>query len=152
MSKIGFFLRAPFNYDVDKASEESGLACDPDEGMTQQQFADECDINKIVERFGLTGQLPENLRMPVSGDFTGVTDFHSAMNIVRLAEEEFMRVPAKVRERFGNDPGALMAFLDDPGNRDEAVKLGLVNPPAEKTRDVVQAVDELAAKIVVPKA
>lgn len=152
MSKIGLFLRAPFNYDVDKASEESGLSCDPDEGMTQQQFADECDINKIVERFGLTGALPENLRMPVSGDFTGVTDFHSAMNIVRLAEEEFMRVPAKVRERFANDPGALMAFLDDPGNRDEAVKLGLVNPPAEKTRDVVQAVDELASKIVPPKA
>lgn len=152
MTKIGVFLRAPFNYDVDQASQDAGLAFDPDEGMTQQQFADECDINKIVERFGLTGQLPENLRMPVSGDFTGVTDFHSAMNIVRQAEEEFMRVPAKVRERFGNDPGALMAFLDDPGNRDEAVKLGLVNPPVEKTRDVVQAVDELAAKIVVPKA
>lgn len=152
MSKVGVFLRAPFNYDVNEASQDSGIAFDPDEGVTQQGFKEECDINVIVERFGLTGQLPENLRMPVSGDFTGVTDFQSAMNIVRQAEEEFLRVPAHIRERFSHDPGKLMAFLEDDKNRDEAVKLGLVNPPVERTRDVVQAVDELAAKIVAPKA
>lgn len=150
MGKIGVVLRAFGNYDVDKASDDAGISFDPDEGRTQQSFKDECDINEIVRRFGLTGELPDDLRMPVSGDFTGVTDFQSAMNVVRQAQEEFLRVPAEIRERFNHDPGKLVAFLGDEKNRDEAVKLGLVNPPVEKTRDVVQAVDELAAKLSPP--
>ena len=129
MFKIGTFLRAPGNYDPDVVSNETGLACDPDEGVTQQSFKEECDINVIVERFGLTGQLPENLRMPVSGDFTGITDFQTAMQVVREAQEEFMRVPADIRERFNHDPGKLIAFLGDDKNREEALKLGLIDPP-----------------------
>lgn len=135
-----------------KWSDECGISFDPEEGLAQQQFAEEVDINTIVKRFGLTGQLPENLRMPVSGDFTNITDFQSAMNLVVQAKEEFERVPAEVRARFANDPGELMAFLEDEKNREEAVKLGLVSAPPEKTRDMVQAIDELAAKIVTPVA
>lgn len=120
------FLRSAFNYDTMQASNESGLSCD-DESLAQQSFKDECDINTIVRRFGLTGQLPGgDLNMPKSGDFTGLGDFHSAMNMVRRAQEGFLNVPADVRARFNNDPGALMSFLDDEANRDEAVRLGLV--------------------------
>lgn len=132
MSKV--FLRTEFNYDPDEVSLASGLACDPDESMTQQQFAEECDINTIVRRFGLTGELPSDVRMPQSGDFTSVGDFHSAMNLVREAEEQFMLLPAELRLRFGNDPGQLLAFLDVEGNREEAVRLGLVNKPPEVDR------------------
>jgi phage internal scaffolding protein len=89
--------------------------------------------------------------MPLTGDFVDVPDFQTALNLVISAQDEFMKVPADVRARFNNDPGELMAFLEDDKNRDEAIKLGLVNAPPEKTRDVVQAVDELAAKLV-PKA
>lgn len=136
----------------EQVSFETGLVCSEDDDMAQQQFKEEVDINTIVRRFGLTGQLPENLRMPVSGDFTAVTDFQTAMQTVRQAQEEFLRVPAEIRARFANDPGQFMAFLEDERNKDEAIKLGLVNPPVEKTRDMVQAVDELAAKLVPPKA
>lgn len=144
------FLRAPGNYDADMASAHSELFCDPAEGMTQQSFAEECDINTIVRRFGLTGEFPSDFQMPQSGDFTGVTDFHEAMNIVRQAQEEFMELPADVRARFANDPGRLLSFLDDESNRAEALKLGLLRAPLEKTRDVVAAVDELAARLVPP--
>lgn len=146
-----FVLRAFGNYDPDEASAESGISFDPDEGRTQQEFAKECDINEIVRRFGITGQLPFTDRMPVSGDFTGITDFQSAMEAVTRAQGAFMDLPAEVRARFRNDPQEMLTFLDDERNRDEAVKLGLVSAPPEVTRDVVQAVDELAAKIV-PKA
>lgn len=129
-----------------------GLACSVEEDMCQQSFKEECDINTIVRRFGLTGVMPETMRMPLNGDFTNVPDFQTALNMVREASDEFMRLPAEVRKRFGNDPGELMVFLEDEKNREEAVKLGLVNKPPEKTRDVVQAVDELAAKIVTPLA
>lgn len=147
-------LRSAFNYDADEVSLETAFYnADPETGeefpsMTQQSFKDDCDINEIVRRFGITGQLPENLNMPVSGDFTGVSDFHTMANMVAVAGSEFMKLPAQVRERFYNDPGKLIDFLDDPKNRDEADRLGLLHKEPEKTRDVVQAVDELAAKIV----
>lgn len=145
-------LRAPFAYDADAVSLENGLACDPDESKTQQSAEAECNINEIVRRFGLTGEMPENFVMPQWGvDATGALDFHAAMNAVREAEAAFMTLPAEVRVRFGHDPGSLMSFLEDEKNRDEALKLGLLAKPPEKTRDVVQAVDELAQKLVVPK-
>lgn len=146
----GAFLRAPGNYDADAVSLETGLEIDgsiPEENLTQQQFKEECDINVILERFGQTGELPTSSRMPVSGDFTGVSDFQSAMQLVRQAEESFMGLPAKVRAEFGHDPQRVLEFLEDPANRDKAVELGLVEKPPEKTRDVVQAVDELAAAL-----
>lgn len=142
------FLRSGFNYDRDAASLEAGFACAVDDDKTQQSFKDEVDINTIVKRFGLTGQLPDDFSMPMQGDFADVPDFQTALNLVISAQEEFMKVPAEVRARFANDPGELMAFLGDAKNRDEAIKLGLVVPPPEKTRDVVEAVDELASKLV----
>lgn len=151
MSKVGVFLRTAYNYDVDGASADSGLTCPEEEGKTQQSFKDECDINEIVRRFGLTGEIPENWRMPVSGDFTGVTDFHSAMNLVRAAGDAFMELPAAIRAEFRNDPGELLAFLEDDKNREKAVSLGLIPKPPEVTRDAVQAIDELRAVLTPPK-
>lgn len=100
----------------------------------QQQFRDECDINTIVTRFGITGELPNGVNMPVSGDFTGVVDFQSAMNLIRQSQEAFYELPADIRERFANDPARVIAFLDNPNNRDEAVKLGIVASP-QKLRE-----------------
>lgn len=152
MKKVS--IRGAYDYDVDAASAAAALVIPegPEESRTQQSFKDECDINVIVERFGLTGEMPGDLKMPVSGDFTGVTDFHSAMNLVVEAQDQFMRLPAEVRKRFGHDPAELIAFLGDEKNKDEAIKLGLVNPPAEVPRDAVKAIDELAAKLAPPVA
>lgn len=140
------FLRSAFNYDTDQASQEAATVIEG-ESLAQQQFKEECDINTIVERFGLTGELPENLRLPVSGDFTGVVDFKTAMDAVSSAQSAFMQLPGHLRARFENDPQRLMRFLENDKNRAEAEELGLVVKPPEKTRDVVQAVDELAAAI-----
>lgn len=140
-------LRAFGNYNTDEESFLTGLECDPKERKTQDQFLEESDINTIVARFGLTGEIPGDFEPPVSGDFVGVDDFHTAMNAVRAAEETFMQLPAALRARFNNDPQRLMEFVENGTNLEEARKLGLVRPPPEVTRDVVQAVDELAAKL-----
>lgn len=149
--KPNVVLRAAFGYDGDAVSDENGLSCADDPGVAQQQFRDECDINEIVRRFGLTGSLPDDFKAPVSGDFTGVSDFQSAMNAVRSAQEAFMELPGAMRARFDNDPQKLISFLEDPSNRDEGLKLGLLAKPPEVTRDVVTAVDELKA-VLTPKA
>lgn len=141
------FVRSPFNYDRNEVSIGTGLVCPPSERKAQQQFKEETDINEIVRRYGITGKLPINPRPPLVGDFTNVADYQSAMQALRRAEQGFMEFPAELRARFGNDPQKMLEFLNDPNNRDEAVELGLVAKPPERTRDVVQAVDELAARI-----
>ena len=140
------FVRAPFAYDTMAASDEVAIG-DFDKSKTQQQFKEECDVNTIVERFGLTGQLPQDVRMPVSGDFTGVFDFHSAMNSVRLATESFNKMPATVRARFHHDPGEFADFCANKDNYDEAVKLGLISPEslAAKAAAAAQAAAATAA-------
>lgn len=118
------FLRAEYNYDPDQASIDSGLKCD-DESLAVQSQREDSDINTIVRRFGLTGELPNDLRMPQYGDFTDVPDYHEALNFVRRTEQEFLRVPADVRARFANDPQKFVDFFNDPSNQDEAIRLGL---------------------------
>lgn len=122
------FLRTPYNYDVDKVSDETGLTCS-DPSLAQQNFKDESDINYIVRQFGLTGELPGQTISPQYGDFTGVLDYHSAVNAVLAAQDEFMDLPAQMRARFDNDPAKLIDFLGNEENREEAIKLGLVDKP-----------------------
>ena len=119
------FLRTPYNYDMDEVSDETGLRCE-DESKAQQHFKDECDINVIVERFGLTGALPDNLRMPTNEEFWEVKNFQEALNVINSARESFMELPAEVRAEFDNDPGRFMDFVSDDTNREKAKKLGIV--------------------------
>jgi phage internal scaffolding protein len=135
---MSVFIRTPYNYDMSKVSDETGLLCE-DASLAVQNAKDESDINTIVRRFGLTGELPSDIQMPQSGDYTGVGDFHSAMNVVAKANQEFLRVPAEIRARFLNDPQRFSEFFNDPSNQEEAIKLGLA------TRRVVDAPKEHVA-------
>ena len=137
------FLRTPHNYDLDAASNESGLHCE-DATLTQQHFKDECDINNILRQFNVTGLLPESPLSPRYGDFTGIGDYHTALNRVIAAEDEFMALPAQIRSRFDNDPARLIDFLENQENKDEAIKLGLVNPV--ELPEVVEVPQEKAAE------
>lgn len=131
-------VRVPWKYDADAASRDSGfLTCEPT--RTQQQFKDEVDINQIAKNFGITGRLPENVRMPTFGDFVDVDDFQSALNASRRAMHSFMQMPAEVRLRFENDPQQFLAFCSNPGNRDEAVKLGLIPAPPVSSKEPAPA-------------
>lgn len=118
-------VRSLYAYDADKVSDETAFV-PVGKSLTVQDQAEEADINTIVRRFGLTGQLPSNLRMPTYGEFEGVSSYHDALNLVKDAESNFMKLPAHVRVRFDHDPGALVEFLSHEENRAEAVKLGIV--------------------------
>lgn len=119
------FLRTAYNYDMDEVSTETGLCCE-DPTLTQQQFAKECDINTIVEAYGLNGELPQTLRAPEYGDYSEITDYASALAAVKNAESNFMLLPAKLRARFENDPQQFLRFVHDDANYQEARDLGLL--------------------------
>lgn len=124
-------------------SKERDLFCDPnsDDGrsMAQQHFAQECDVNEIMKKSLSTGVPPGYNPLnpptvkPQFGDFSSEASYQHAMNLVIAAQERFEMLPAKIRDRFLNDPGELLAFLDDPKNRDEAIALGLIDKPSSNS-------------------
>lgn len=145
MSKNTVFLRTPYNYDRDAATNESGLACE-EPSLAQQHFKDECDINNILRQFNITGLLPEQPLSPRYGDFTGIGDYHSALNRVIAAQDEFDGLPATIRARFNNDPAILIEFLEDENNRPEAEMLGLVEKATAEVVEVAKTTPEKAAE------
>lgn len=102
----------------------------PEKTMTKQAFKDECDINNIMSKYQKTGLIEHVQNVQGSyGDFTSVQDYQLSLNQVIAAQEAFDQLPAKIRERFANDPSHLMSFLGDEKNRDEAIRLGLLEAP-----------------------
>lgn len=127
------FLRTPYNYDMNAAGDESGLRC-TDPTRTKQSFKEECDINTLVERFAITGEIPAADRVPLPIDVGTGMDFKDAMNQVVAARESFDQLPAKVRARFDNDPARFLDFVheDDPDNKLQLKKWGLLKPEEPK--------------------
>lgn len=114
-----------------------------DEGKTVQEQRDDADINVIVKRFGLTGQLSQvRPKIPLEQDFreSGEFDLGAALRYVRAADAAFMSYPADVRGRFDNDPAKFCAFVEDPANKDECIRLGILAkdpvPPPKEVMDV----------------
>lgn len=131
------FVRTPYNYDVDAVSRETALECKLPT-RTQQQFKDECDINVILDRFGATGNLPITTVQPMAGDFTGIGTYQEAIESVRSAEENFMQLPSKIRERFSQDSKKFVDFCLDPANIEAVREMGLApRPEAPKLKDIV---------------
>lgn len=96
--------------------------------MTKQSFKDECDINVIMRRYERTGVLPTPVGVaPQYADCSAV-DFQEAMLQVADAKSLFNQLPARVRERFSNDPARMLEFCEDARNAEEARKLGLLKP------------------------
>lgn len=104
--------------------------------LTQQSFAEETNINSIMKKYHATGMVTHlNRRKGAYVDLSTVKDYRSSLQAVIDAQASFMTVPSEIRKRFSNDPQELINFLNDPNNRDEAIKLGLLNSPAKKNDD-----------------
>lgn len=123
---------------------------------TVQSAKEDCDINKIVTRALRTGIALVNGREPMYGDFSSGEDYLSLMNRIAKTEQNFMLLPADVREKFGNSPAALFDWLAKEENFEEAAELGLFPKEyvEEKRRVIAEAAeakrkaDEAAAAAV----
>lgn len=123
-----FTYRTQYDVGLDEEIGRATVTVNEEPSLTQQQFVEDCDINVLARRFGLTDS-----PMPMApidpryyGDFTDVPDLRTALDLVNDARNRFMELPAKMRERFNNQPGRLWEFVNDPENAEEAVRLGLL--------------------------
>lgn len=127
-----------------KANGLVGIASENTErSMAHPEFQAECDINNIMKRYQSTGEFQHlTSRQGRYADFSEIKDYQSMCDQVLYAEQAFMSLPAEIRSRFRNNPGELLQFVQDEKNYEEAVKLGLANPRADKTKTETAPNDE----------
>lgn len=101
--------------------------------LTKQADMKEADVNFIMKKYEKTGLLPTIQGVPQYGDFSQVTNYHEAILQIQEAHEAFEALPAKLRLRFGNDPGEFVEWIDNPANQQEAIKLGLIAGELEES-------------------
>lgn len=121
--------------------------------MTHQEFKEDCDVNVILDKYMKLGQMPQwNSRTGIYGDFSSMPSYQEAMDTVIKAQDLFMDLPVAIRQRFANDPQQLMDFLSKEENKEEAIKIGLVNPkpvqvdPNQSVVDAIKGLKDIATK------
>jgi len=118
-----------------------------DPSLTKQEYRDDVDINKIIAKFKITGELPVK-KGGYYADVSRIPDYQTILDQVNQAQEMFMTYPAAIRARFNNDPGQLLDWAADPKNRPEAVKMGILadtkmpSEPAKATEQTKTAKQE----------
>lgn len=131
-------------YDREAVSNDNGLDC-PEESLTHQEFAEESDINTIIDRFGIGENPIEAQHWVTNIDIADApNNYMDVMNQLNEARDQFMSLPAKVRSQFDNDPARFVDFVSDPANGDEMVRLGLAvvreAPKPSDTDRVIEAI------------
>lgn len=103
-----------------------------EESKTQQAHKDEANINSILKRWRYGHPVPEEHRNPHYGDFSGVADYHTELNRIQQAHEQFLRLPAEVRKAVHNDVGEFLEKCTTTEGLEELKELGLdmdLSPP-----------------------
>lgn len=99
--------------------------------MTKQEFVRECDINNVIKQYkahGMVSHINAKAAQGAYQDLPDSVDFQESLHTIMVAEKAFMTLPAKIRDRFGQDPAEFLAFLSNPENAEEARKLGILKP------------------------
>lgn len=136
MTSPRFEWRHQYDELTDEVESEASEIVNNEPPLTQQHFAKDADLNVIVKRFGVhDGAIPPIVMDPTFyGDFTDVPDFRQSIENIRNASERFNALPADLRARFANDPVELWAFVNDPANEEESIKLGLLSRDPQTPR------------------
>lgn len=97
------------------------------DSLAVQYFREACDVNLIISKID-KGIEPQHLnsRKPEFIDTTQFNSFHDALNVVKNAEETFNQLDVYTQGLVGGDAEQFLEYLDDPENREEAEKLGLL--------------------------
>lgn len=118
--------------------------------VTKQSFAAECDINRIVDKFPVVDDTAvlDNMPMELFGNIVTPNEMTGAVEVVNLVNKQMMSLPAKLRDKFGNDPIKFLEFLEKPGSLDYLKKEGYINEQAsnEPYLDGLSTFDKKSSK------
>ena len=126
-----FNWRHQYDDERDAAEQAASNFTPVGESLTIQAAAIDQDINEIVRRYGIgEGVMPPPLDPSQFGDTTDLPDLRRILEIQREAEDYYRALPARIRNRFRNDPLELLAFVQDPENIEEGIALGIFTKKA----------------------
>ena len=149
-----------FYVQKDEDTKSFGLDCSVEPSLTMQEFKDECDINVLMDRFAKTGEMPNiNAKEPRYLDLSDLGEIGSlasVMHTMEVAQEMFMRLPAKIRlGEFENDPVRFVEYAENMANIDQLREWGLAKPaeppPAPMRVEVVNSATPPGASAEAPK-
>lgn len=114
-----------------------------EESLTQQHMQAETDVNNIMAKYQKHQIITHVSKYAGEyGDFSGVPDYREGLERIMAAEEMFQSLPAKIRDRFANDPANFIEFATNAENLPELRKMGLAPPEAEPPKpQLVQVVE-----------
>lgn len=83
-------------------------------------------IQNITAQLRETGYTPHvNPREPIFGDFTEVEDLHATLNRATRVQQDFMELPANVRQECGHDPVEFLNRIQTPEGRESLESVGM---------------------------
>lgn len=143
--------KTPYNHDTNLVSDLTALYC-ADESKTKQEFVEEQDINKIMERL-LRGAQQAEVALPEHfTDMTGKLDYFTMQNKIAQANSLFYLLPASIRSEHLNDPSrwadqVVAATLAGDGDKLEKLGIDLTaeRKVAEARKPPEKAEDDKAA-------
>ena len=138
-------LKFPTKYDPHKV----GKSFKNVKGCADPQFRDMCSVDAIIKRYGI---LPKPTVDPCYADVSDITDYQTSFERVKDMSDYFSSLPSDMRDRFRNSPMEFFAWLADPSNYAEAVKMGLMKDNAPSKAE--QLLGEIAenTKVTAPAA
>jgi phage internal scaffolding protein len=106
------------------------------ESLTQQHFSQEHEINNIIAYHDRTGII-KNVQQGVAqyGDYSEVNEYRESLDMIREADENFMKLPSNIRRRFNNNAGDFFEFATNPENQEQMIEMGLANRKPEEVGD-----------------
>lgn len=108
------------------------LDCTGSPSPVKQSFKAGTAVDAILKKYATQGVNPNDVglfsaNVSHHGEF-GVQptlDYHEMLGEVLRAEKWFSTLPSGLRDRFGHDVGQILAFMANPANKAECVKLKL---------------------------
>jgi phage internal scaffolding protein len=94
--------------------------------LTEQAHKDECDMNRILDKYQKTGFIEHAKKHEGRYDDVTNVDFQEAMNVVANVKSMFEELPSKFRAEFENNPGKFLEFAQNPQNAEKMHKMGIL--------------------------
>lgn len=86
--------------------------------VTQEQFKDDMDINRIVAMYSKAGLPLPPLDKAVYGIDVPTSDFAEFSEKLNIAKQNFMSLPSSLRQYFDNDVNTFARFLNSSSDED----------------------------------
>ena len=105
--------------------------------MTDQQWKDETDVNKIIEKHKKVGVISHlSKKQGQYADMSNISSLQESLIKIQSASMKFKELPQELRDKIHNDPLQLEGFLTDPKNNEYLESLGLKSSKKAPDKDL----------------